>query len=194
MRCISRPGSTARDSARAVVRNLTEGLRYVRQTPIVLLAVVTVGVVATVGMNFTVLIPAFAQNELRKRRRGLWVPDGRVRDRVVAGGHAPRDRWPATCHSTRDGRVDPRCASLALAVTREFPVAIALMVLIGFGSILMAATGNTTIQLAVPDHLRGRVMSVYTTVFSASVPVGGLAMGASLRPTGSRSRSRSAVH
>ena len=42
----------------------------------------------------------------------------------------------------------------------------------------MAATGNTTIQLAVPDHLRGRVMSVYTTVFSASVPIGGLAMGA----------------
>ena len=52
------------------------------------------------------------------------------------------------------------------------------MVLIGFGSILMAATGNTTIQLAVPDHLRGRVMSVYTTVFSASVPIGGIAMGA----------------
>ena len=51
------------------------------------------------------------------------------------------------------------------------------MVVIGFGSILMAATANTTIQLAVPDHLRGRVMSVYTTVFSASVPIGGLAMG-----------------
>jgi MFS family permease len=54
----------------------------------------------------------------------------------------------------------------------------ALMVLIGFGSILMAATGNTTIQLVVPDHLRGRVMSIYAIVFSASVPIGGLAMGA----------------
>jgi len=52
------------------------------------------------------------------------------------------------------------------------------MVVVGFGAILMAATGNTTIQLAVPGHLRGRVMSVYTTVFSASVPIGGLAMGA----------------
>jgi MFS family permease len=52
------------------------------------------------------------------------------------------------------------------------------MVLIGFGSILMAATGNTTIQLAVPDQLRGRVMSVYTTVFSASMPIGGIAFGA----------------
>jgi hypothetical protein len=41
----------------------------------------------------------------------------------------------------------------------------------------MAATANATIQLAVPDGLRGRVMSVYTTVFSASMPVGGLLMG-----------------
>jgi MFS family permease len=58
------------------------------------------------------------------------------------------------------------------------PVALVLMLLIGFGSIFMAATGNTAIQTAVPDVLRGRVMSVYTTVFSASVPIGGIAMGA----------------
>jgi hypothetical protein len=30
----------------------------------------------------------------------------------------------------------------------------------------------------VPDVLRGRVMSVYTTVFAGSVPAGGLIMGA----------------
>ena len=52
------------------------------------------------------------------------------------------------------------------------------MVPIGAGGIAMAATANATIQLAVPDGLRGRVMSVYTTVFSASIPIGGLAAGA----------------
>jgi predicted MFS family arabinose efflux permease len=69
-------------------------------------------------------------------------------------------------------------SSVALAATNVFPIALGFMVLIGFGSIFMAATGNTTIQTAVPDQLRGRVMSVYTTVFSASVPTGGLVMGA----------------
>ena len=58
----------------------------------------------------------------------------------------------------------------------------------------MAATGNATIQLAVPDGLRGRVMSVYTTVFSASIPIGGLVMGAhrlGVRdPDGDRDRRR----
>jgi MFS family permease len=48
----------------------------------------------------------------------------------------------------------------------------------GFGSIAMAATANTSIQLKVPDELRGRVMSVYTTVFAGSSPIGGLLAGA----------------
>jgi MFS family permease len=52
------------------------------------------------------------------------------------------------------------------------------MAVAGAGAIAMAVSANTTIQLAVPDQLRGRVISVYTTVFAGSVPVGGLLMGA----------------
>ena len=165
-------------SARAVVQNLAEGLDYVRRTPVVLLAVVVVGAVAAVGMNWGVLIPAFAQGELRTDATGygfLMAASGvgslLAALRLVFGGR-PRPMRLAT------GALILGVASVALAVARIFPVSLALMVVVGFGSILMAATGNTTIQLAVPDHLRGRVMSVYTTVFSASVPIGGLAMGA----------------
>jgi MFS family permease len=163
---------------RAVVRNLAEGLDYVRRTPVVLLAVVVVGTVATVGMNWGVLIPAFAANEMHSDAAGygfLMAASGvgslLAALRLVFGGR-PRPTRLVT------GTLILGVASVALAVSRVFPVSLGLMVVVGFGSILMAATGNTTIQLAVPDHLRGRVMSVYTTVFSASVPIGGLAMGA----------------
>lgn len=165
-------------SARAVVQNLAEGLQYVRRTPVVLLAVVVVGTVATAGMNWGVLIPAFAQHELQSDASGygfLMAASGvgslLAALRLVFGGRPRPSRLAA-------GALILGVASVVLAVARDFPVALALMVVVGFGSILMAATGNTTIQLAVPDHLRGRVMSVYTTVFSASVPIGGLAMGA----------------
>ena len=52
------------------------------------------------------------------------------------------------------------------------------MVLAGWGLIAMAATTNTTIQLTVPDELRGRVMSVYTTIFAGASPIGALFAGA----------------
>jgi hypothetical protein len=48
----------------------------------------------------------------------------------------------------------------------------------GFGAISMAATANASIQTTTPAALRGRVMSVYTTVFAGSTPIGGLATGA----------------
>ena len=165
-------------SPRAVIGNLAEGLAYVRRTEVVLLAVIVVATVATVGMNFTVLIPAFAQQDLGSDASGygfLMAASGvgslLAAMRLVFGGR-PRPIRLAT------GAILLGLSSVLLAVDTNFAIALGLMVLIGFGSILMAATGNTTIQLAVPDHLRGRVMSVYTTAFSFSVPVGGLAMGA----------------
>ena len=51
-------------SVGAVFKNLGEGLGYVRRTPMVLLAVVIVGVVATFGINFSILIPPLAQGIL----------------------------------------------------------------------------------------------------------------------------------
>ncbi len=64
-----------------------------------------------------------------------------------------------------------------VAVTASYPISLVAMFGIGAGGIAMAATGNTMIQLAVPDALRGRVMSVYTTVFAGSAPIGGLLFG-----------------
>jgi MFS family permease len=171
-RLVPRPGSVG-----AVMENLREGLAFVRHTPIVLLAVTTVGLVATFGMNFQVVIPPLAQDVLGSDAAGygfLMTASGigalaAAVALVVAG--KPRPIRIAL------GAIALGIASIALASTTWFPLSLLLMAPIGAGGIAMAATANATIQLAVPDGLRGRVMSVYTTVFSASMPVGGLLMG-----------------
>lgn len=158
--------------------NLVEGLRYVRQTPIVLMAVTVVGLVATFGMNFSVIVPPLAQDILESDAAGFGFlmtasglgALGAALGLVIAG--KPRPGRIAA------GAVVLGVASLALAVSTSFPISLLLMIPIGAGGIAMAATANATIQLNVPDGLRGRVMSVYTTVFAASVPIGGLAAGA----------------
>ena len=161
-----------------VIENLAEGLQFVRGTPVVLMAVVVVGLVATFGMNFGVLIPPLAQDVLKSGAAGygfLMTASGvgalSAAIALVIGGR-PRPGQIAI------GGMVLGVASIALALSGSFPVSLILMVLVGAGGITMAATANATIQLAVPDGLRGRVMSVYTTVFAGSVPIGGLAMGA----------------
>jgi MFS family permease len=165
-------------SAGAVVENLREGLAFVRHTPIVLLAVTTVGLVATFGMNFQVVIPPLAQDALGSDASGYGFL-------MAASGLGALGAAVALVLSGRPrtgriigGAILLGVASILLAMSTSFPVSLLLMVPIGAGGITMAATANATIQLAVPDGLRGRVMSVYTTVFSASMPIGGLLMGA----------------
>ncbi len=143
-----------------------------------LLAVTVVGLVATVGMNFTVLIPPLAANVLSSDAAGygfLMTASG-----LGALGAAIALIIGGRPHPVRiaGGAIVLGLASVALSVSTSFPLSLALMIPIGAGGITMAATANATIQLAVPDGLRGRVMSVYTTVFSASIPIGGLAVGA----------------
>ena len=171
-------------SVREVFVNLAEGLRFVWHTPVVLLAVSVVGLIATVGMNFTVLIPPLAANVLHSDAAGygfLMTASGLgalgAAVALVIGGR-PRPVRIA------GGALVLGVGLVVLAVSASFPLSLLLMVPIGAGGITMAATANATIQLAVPDGLRGRVMSVYTTVFAGSVPIGGIAAGAAASALG----------
>jgi MFS family permease len=170
---IPRPTTVA-----AVFQNLAEGLRYVRETPIVLLAVAVVALVATFGMNFNVLVPAMSKDVLGAGADGygfLMAASG-VGSLIAAISLALLGR-PRPGIIVGGGLL-LGILEVAFAVSRSFPLSLLCMFGIGVGGIAMAATANTTIQLNVPDHLRGRVLSVYTTLFAGSTPIGGIAMGA----------------
>jgi MFS family permease len=160
-----------------VRRTLGEGLRYVRRTEIVLMTTVLVGVVATFGMNFGVMVPALAYDVLHTDATGYGFL-------MAASGVGAMTAALLIAFSGRQRPVIVPAGGILLglglvigASIHVFAWAIPAMAIVGFGAIGMAATANTTIQLAVPDELRGRVISVYTTVFVGSTPVGGLIIG-----------------
>jgi MFS family permease len=160
-----------------VMTQLREGLSYVRATPLVLIAVLVVGLASTFAMNFSVIIPPYAQDVLKSDASGygfLMAVSG-IGSLVGALGLAFRGsahpRWIAF------GAIIMGLGEVALGLSGSFPVSLLLMFAVGFGGIMMSATANTTMQLAVPDGLRGRVMSVYTTIFAGSTPIGGPLMG-----------------
>ena len=164
-------------SVREVGASLGEGLRYVRRTELVLLATVTVGLVSMFGMNFGVTIPALARTVLHTDATGYGFL-------MTATGIGSLIAALTIAFSGRSRPVIVPLGALVLgvalaaaALVGTFALALVAMLFVGMGAIGMAATANTTVQLVVPDALRGRVISVYTTVFVGSTPIGGLLMG-----------------
>lgn len=161
-----------------VMTHLRAGLAFVRTTPAVLVPILTIGLVSTFGMNFNVLIPPLAKDVLHVGATGygfLMAATGLgslVAAIGIAFGRSNRVTFIGV------GATLAGVAELVLAASGSMGLSLVAMFLTGLGAIGMAATANTTIQLTVPDELRGRVMSVYTTVFAGSTPIGGLVAGA----------------
>jgi MFS family permease len=92
--------------------------------------------------------------------------------------------WLAGRHSVRGlGRVigfaalASGAALAAFSHLELFPLALALMVPIGGGVTLVAASSNTILQTIVDDRLRGRVAGFYTLAFLGVAPLGHITAG-----------------
>lgn len=161
----------------AVLEHLAVGVRYVRHTPVVLLSVTVVGVVATSVLNFQVALPLIATDLLDGGPvvfgfLGAASGAGSLVSAIsLAFGGRP------TLARLIVGAAVTGAATIAIALSGWIIASLVFMFLIGWGLIAMAATTNTIIQTTTPDHLRGRVMSVYTTIFAGSAPLGNVATG-----------------
>ena len=66
---------------------------------------------------------------------------------------------------------------LAFSTSRSFGVSLALLFGVGISFVMQNALANTLLQIITPDAVRGRVMSIYTLTFQASMRLGGLQAG-----------------
>jgi len=67
---------------------------------------------------------------------------------------------------------------LGLSFVRSFALAAAVLMATGFAQIVFTSSANSTVQVTVPDGMRGRMMSLYVVVFVGVTPVGAFLMGA----------------
>jgi MFS family permease len=166
--------------------SLAEGLRYARATPTVLWPLVLLGGVAALAMNFQTLLPLFTRDALGMDSGGYGAIYAAMGAGSLVGSLAL-----AFMTSQRPilrlilgGAAAFLGLAFVLGFVREPAIAFLLVVAIGLSSMLMVNTINVTIQNSVPDALRGRVMSLYVTVFAGSAPIGGLFAGAAAEAFG----------
>jgi MFS family permease len=58
-----------------------------------------------------------------------------------------------------------------------YPAALFMSFIMGGAMILLTASINTLVQSAIEDRFRGRVMSLYVTIFLGPLPFGSLLAG-----------------
>ena len=68
-------------------------------------------------------------------------------------------------------------AFAAVGLLRWVPASLLVLVAMGWSLMTVLNISNALIQSYVPDHLRGRVMSVYVLVFMGTSPIGSLLAG-----------------
>ena len=160
--------------------HILEGFRFVAHTRPIRAILLLLGLVSLVAMPYTVLMPVFADRILHGGARGLGILMSATgvgallaaltlasRTRVRGLG-----RWVAySCGGFG-------AALVLFASSRSFWLSTALLVPAGFCMMLQMASSNTLVQTMAPDHLRGRVMSVYSMMFMGMAPFGALIGGA----------------
>lgn len=161
---------------------IREGLSYVRSTPAILRPVLLVGFVATFGMNFNVWVPLLARQELHggasafgllMSAMGVGALTGALGLAFLVKGVKRHMLYMTS------GALGAMNLVLALigAIPLAIPVAMLALACIGMASTMTMSMANTTVQMTAPDELRGRVMSVYFTVFAGTAPFGALISG-----------------
>lgn len=70
------------------------------------------------------------------------------------------------------------------ALSRNFYFSFAILFILGFSMMAGMVSSNIMLQLLVPDHLRGRLMSIYSTIIVGVVPIGSLLSGWSAKLIG----------
>ncbi|MBA3717910.1 MAG: MFS transporter [Actinobacteria bacterium] len=160
-----------------LVKGIRHGLGYAWRTPSIRLVLLMTMVVSTVGFNFHVLIPVLASKTLHVGAEvfgalGAAFGAGALVGALLAATFA-RASWKALLL----GSAGFSTTLLILApVTSVWPIA-ALLFLTGICFTTWTANSQSIIQLTAPDHLRGRVLSVYLFAFGGFAPIGGLLAG-----------------
>jgi len=164
----------------SVGRQILAGLSYARTTPRVRLILALLLAVSVFLINHNVLVPLLARSVLGLGANGFGLLMSFLGAGALAGAAAiaiaGKQRPPLSL--VAGSAIAMALAILMLGLIRSFTGAAAALTLAGLAQILFLTSCNTTLQLTVPNELRGRIMSLYTFVFAGVTPIGAFFAGA----------------
>lgn len=159
--------------------DLKEGFQFIHDNALVRFMIFSIGLVSTFAFSLLTLIPAWAANVLGgdvrtngilMAARGSGALLGALMLASLAGRKIRGKLWVTGSYLIPLGMI-------IFSLIRSLPLSLLVLGVIGWSMIALANTTNALVQSHIPDHLRGRVMGIYTLIFLGFAPVGSLIIG-----------------
>ena len=157
-----------------------EAFVYIKNTPVVSSVIIFVGIMGLLVLPFSTLTPVFAKDIFNGSAFTLGIIDG-----VIGFGAFLGALFLA---SLRQGSnlskvlaINTLVFGIGLILFSQITVLSLALLFIAIGSFGMMSVrtiSNTIVQIHVPNQFRGRVISIYLMVLTATIPIGSLIVGA----------------
>jgi MFS family permease len=184
-----RPGELFRLAARGrptLWRGMREGVTHVRQSRPLLVLVGMAVVLMSLSFNFNVLLPVLAKQTLGAGPQTFGALSACFGAGALLGALATATlgvaRWRVMFAASGGAGI----AQLAVAPLHQVIATGAVIAVWGACFTVYMANSNATLQLASPDHLRGRVLGIYFYALMGPVPLAAPLLGWLCRTGGTR--------
>ncbi len=169
----------ATETAVGVLRNLREGLSFAWGFPAMRAILFLIATSSFFAVPVMVLMPVFATEVLGGGPGTLGV----LMTAQGAGALVGALFLAARARVGGMGQLIALAASLfggavlLFGMSRSLWLSLPILALAGLGLMVQSAASNTFLQSIVGDRMRGRIMSLYTTAFIGTLPLGNLYSG-----------------
>jgi len=167
----------ARRERPTMVRGIREGLGYARRSRGVLVILGMMVVFASLCFNFNILLPILAKQTLHAGPRSFGFLSASFGAGALIGALSAAAISRASWKLMFFGATGFAVCELAIAPMNSVAIDGVLLFVTGIFFTSYTSNSNSRIQLDTPDHLRGRVLSLYYYAWNGLAPLGGVIVG-----------------
>jgi MFS family permease len=163
-----------------VIKELTEGFSYLKNTPDLGLIILMVAIISLFVLPYNTVIPIFAKVIFKGNASTFGYITSFVGVGAVSGTIFLASRKPGTPlkRILLVSTILMGIGLISFSQITNFPVAMIFAVIIGFGAIAQYTVSSITIQSESAPEMRGRVISIFLMAIFGMVPIGSVLIGA----------------
>lgn len=161
------------------IEAIKEGLSYSFSHPVIKSIMQFTAIIAIFGWAYLTVMPLIAERTFHTGAAGLGYLFaagglGALTATIIVSGYSKKI---SALLFIVGGNSIFAISLFLFTLTTNYPIALLLLYFVGFGLLAQFSMLNATLQQMVPDHLRGRVLSIYTVIFLGLAPIGNFLVG-----------------